>query len=438
MKKRNVFAAAVGIFMTLCMSAFASESLSGVIKEVYITDGLGDKVQCLVLTLDEEKTFNVYDDFGESVNVTTKEIQLSSNDYTPEMNGTRVTATGNDIFQGSTFYHIRPVTMLNATLMPEIVQEESVPEISVSVNGEQLVFDQPPVIRNDRTFVPIRAICEKLGASVNWDDQEKRADIFSADGSITLYIDYAAPKINGITTIIDAAPFIENGRTLVPVRVIAQTLGASVDWDGDSRSVTITQNQDMSDYSEYLKEADKPIVYDMAGGGEFKAPYINLKSADKLNSDINSLYKEYSEYAYEMSFTYSVNKNVLSLVYSVMCEEEYYFCYNIDITSGEEISLGKICEMAGLSESDFTAKTNEKCVSAFDSLFSAAEVKSAKDSGAVSEEFCNSQRSAAGRCFTSSSKWFIGSDNTVNALIYLPSLYGGDYMYAVNTGITLK
>ena len=170
----------------------------------------------------------------------------------------------------------------------------------------------------------------------------------------------------------------------------------------------------------------------------WQAPYVNLKSADKLNSDINSLYKEYSEYAYEMSFTYSVDKNVLSLVYSVMCEEEYYFCYNIDITSGEEILLGKICEMTGLSESDFTAKANEKCVSAFDSLFSAAEVKSALDSGAVSDAFYNSQRNAAGSCFTSSSKWFIGSDNTVNALIYLPSLYGGDYMYAVNTGITLK
>ena len=75
--------------MLLCGNVFALEdstTLTGIINEVYITDSMRDKVQCLVLTLDEEKAFDVYDDMGDMVHVKTNEIQLSSKDYKPDMN----------------------------------------------------------------------------------------------------------------------------------------------------------------------------------------------------------------------------------------------------------------------------------------------------------------------------------------------------------------
>ena len=441
MKKKSIIVSLFLMFFALCMNVSANGGikLSGVVNEVYIVDGMGDKVQCLVLKLDEKQTFNVYDDYGDKVDVTTDEVQLMAKNYTSEMNGTRVTAEGSDIFQGLSFYNIRPLTMSNAILTPAVnVQSEK--EISVIINGETITFDQPPIIKNDRTFVPIRTICEKLGAEVTWVADEKRADISSPDGNISLYIGYAVPRINGVSTIIDAAPFIENGRTLVPIRVISQTLGSSVDWDGENRSITIAkvQKPDISTYSEYLLDSGKAIVYDAPYGGEFKTPYINLKSAAKINDEIKSAYDEYEQYAYETSYTYSINNNVLSLVYSIMMEEELYFCFNIDITNSEKLSFNRICEMTGLSENDFINTVNLRCVSAFDSMFDKSKIGLEPENGGVPEKFYKEQRAAAEKCFNNSSQWFIGSDKTVNALICMPSLYGGDYYYAVNTGIMIK
>ena len=117
--------------MLLCGNVFAMEdntTLTGIINEVYITDGMGDKVQCLVLTLDEEKAFDVYDDMGDMVHVKTNEIQLSSKDYKPDMNGKRVTVKGNDLFQGLTYYYIRPVMMLNAKITMEEMEQSNYPD----------------------------------------------------------------------------------------------------------------------------------------------------------------------------------------------------------------------------------------------------------------------------------------------------------------------
>jgi len=120
-------------------------------------------------------------------------------------------------------------------------------EITVTVNGDKVTFDQQPIIVDGRTLVPIRAVCEKIGLQVGWDDATKRAFVWRDDQMLTLMIDSPIMKANEGSTIheetiinLDVAPKIYNGRTLLPIRAIVEFFGCDVDWDEASRTVIIT------------------------------------------------------------------------------------------------------------------------------------------------------------------------------------------------------
>ena len=119
-------------------------------------------------------------------------------------------------------------------------------EITVTVNGEQLAFDQPPVIEEGRTLVPMRAIFEALGAEVNWNDNTKTAFATIDDITVSLSIDdyYMYRKQRGKSEEeieLDVPAKLISDRTMVPARAIAEAFGANVQWDGDTRTVDITE-----------------------------------------------------------------------------------------------------------------------------------------------------------------------------------------------------
>ena len=116
----------------------------------------------------------------------------------------------------------------------------SAADISVFVNGEPLGFDVPPIIENERTLVPMRAIFEALGAEVSWDNDT--ATVTAKKDGDTLKISIGSNILykNGKATELDAPAKIVNERTLVPVRAVAESFEANVDWDGEKQSVLIT------------------------------------------------------------------------------------------------------------------------------------------------------------------------------------------------------
>ena len=102
----------------------------------------------------------------------------------------------------------------------------------VSVNEKKFTNDVAPVIRNDRTLVPIRVVTETLGGTVDWDDATK---------TVTLNIDGKEIKMT-IGVILEkygVAPTIINDRTYVPIRFVADELGAEVQWNEETKEVTI-------------------------------------------------------------------------------------------------------------------------------------------------------------------------------------------------------
>ncbi|MBQ1220483.1 MAG: copper amine oxidase N-terminal domain-containing protein, partial [Peptococcaceae bacterium] len=103
---------------------------------------------------------------------------------------------------------------------------------STAVNGEEFSNDVAPVIIGDRTMVPIRVIIESLGGAADWDEATRTVTLTIGGQVLRMVIDEI---IGGF----DAAPMIMNGRTYVPVRYIAEAVGAQVEWIEASQQIVI-------------------------------------------------------------------------------------------------------------------------------------------------------------------------------------------------------
>ncbi|MEA3421987.1 MAG: stalk domain-containing protein, partial [Acidobacteriota bacterium] len=96
-----------------------------------------------------------------------------------------------------------------------------------------------------RTVVPIRAIVEALGGTIGWENATRKVTINFKGTVIELWIDNPKAKVNGIEVWIDidnhdVKPIIVNDRTMLPLRFVAESLGCTVSWDNDTRTITIT------------------------------------------------------------------------------------------------------------------------------------------------------------------------------------------------------
>ncbi len=116
-------------------------------------------------------------------------------------------------------------------------------EITVTVDCAEVVFDQQPIILEGRTLVPMRAIFEKLGAEVTWDDSTKTATAVKDDITIKIQNQNNIMTKNSETITLDVPAQIINSRTLVPVRAISEAFGCSVDWFSDTRTVTVLSDE---------------------------------------------------------------------------------------------------------------------------------------------------------------------------------------------------
>ena len=108
-----------------------------------------------------------------------------------------------------------------------------------TVNGIQKFMDVAPFIKADRTYVPVRFLSEALGAKVDWDETTKTVTVTKGDKSVVLVIGSTIAKINGADVQMDVAPEIANGRTMLPARWVAEGLGYQVGWIPTLKQVVI-------------------------------------------------------------------------------------------------------------------------------------------------------------------------------------------------------
>ena len=129
---------------------------------------------------------------------------------------------------------------------------------TAAVDGSEVTLTAPAQIINGRTMVPIRFVAENLGFVVNWDASSKTASIGN-NGEIKLSVGSASAVVNGKSVALDAPAIIQGGRTLVPLRFVSENLGAEVAWDAATKTATITYSQQL---------VDATALYGAAAAGE--------------------------------------------------------------------------------------------------------------------------------------------------------------------------
>jgi len=129
-------------------------------------------------------------------------------------------------------------------------------QVSISVNGFLVNLSPAPVLKNGRVLVPIRGVFESLGAKVDWNEQTRQVIVTTADTTMLLEIDASSVLIDGIITPLDVPATLISSRTYVPIRIVAEYLGHKVDWDPNLRRVLITTQTQ----SAQLNNTSLPII----------------------------------------------------------------------------------------------------------------------------------------------------------------------------------
>ena len=141
----------------------------------------------------------------------------------------------------------------------------------MKVNGTDTEIDPEggtaPVIISGRTLVPIRAIIENMGGTVEWNSETRESVLKYGEDVIRLVIDSQTAYLNDTESALDTAPTIINGRTMLPIRFIAEGFGFDVDWNQEEKTITISEKavEENSDSSENdavtPTNANAPVVY---------------------------------------------------------------------------------------------------------------------------------------------------------------------------------
>lgn len=167
------------------------------------------------------------------------------------------------------------IRLLSLVLVLLLLSSAALAEpIRVLINNTPLLLPTEPIISQERTLVPLRAIFEALGARVEWDESTRTVTGILNSKVIKLQINNKTATINGVETELDVPATIVNGSTLVPVRFIAESLGSKVAWDNPTRSVLIE--------SEIFIKKDTYKVVRVIDGDTFIVDYNGVEERVRL------------------------------------------------------------------------------------------------------------------------------------------------------------
>jgi N-acetylmuramoyl-L-alanine amidase len=129
------------------------------------------------------------------------------------------------------------------------------------IQGKSVAPDVPPLIKNGRTLVPIRVVAEGLGARVGWEQSTRTATIERGNNKLILQVNSAKAIVNGREVKLDAPPTMQNQRMLLPLRFVGETLGLNVGWDNQTRTVLANQAISLEVNGQAVKNAPKFYLY---------------------------------------------------------------------------------------------------------------------------------------------------------------------------------
>lgn len=160
------------------------------------------------------------------------------------------------------------------------------------VNGEKKPVNEEgvaPVIVNGRTLLPVRAVVEEMGGTVQWDSSTQTVTLNYGEDEIKLVINSLKATLNGTEQTLDTAPAIIEGRTMLPIRFIAESFNFNVTWTEATQTVTIEKSVTTEEEPTEEKAIEEEpaegkalvVYYSATGNTKEVAGYI----ASELNAD---------------------------------------------------------------------------------------------------------------------------------------------------------
>ena len=113
-------------------------------------------------------------------------------------------------------------------------------EIKVILNGEEVVFDQGPILVNEKPMIPLRAVFEKMGASISWDNDTETVMAICRDTIVMLQIDNEKMFKLDEAIVLETPAMLVNDRTLIPIHAISDVWGSDIEWNRETNEVLIT------------------------------------------------------------------------------------------------------------------------------------------------------------------------------------------------------
>lgn len=174
-----------------------------------------------------------------------------------------------------------------------------------------------PIVKNDRTLIPVRAITEAMGGNVLWEEESQTVTLTNAANTIVLVIGSTTAYLNNEAKTLDTAPIVINDRTMLPIRFIAEAFGYVVDWDKKEQHITIT-NQIFATESPAVAPSSHPVTYTdaesisneykvklTAGNREFTATLYKNATTDALVEKLPLTLPMKDLYGREMCYRFS-------------------------------------------------------------------------------------------------------------------------------------
>ncbi len=294
--KPYVIVAATDENVNFCLDAFSKDPDSEETR--YVSDG-----GKLAVNISDETEFKGYD--GSEIADKDLESRIALITYTDSTRSIPAITTAKKVtILGAVpvvlpdLTEERPVVSEDTpTVLPDLSQDRPVvtaPEtdnaVKVTFDGEEMNFDVAPIIENGRTLVPFRAIFEKLGCEVSYSetDEGKFVEAKGNGTAIVIEIGKDSMTVNGEQKELDAPAKIVDGRTLVPLRAVSESMDCTVDWLDDVKTVSIKKN---IEFSAKIEEKDGALDIVLAGNPTTGFTWEAVE-ADAEIAEIKSEYKQ--------------------------------------------------------------------------------------------------------------------------------------------------
>jgi len=197
--------------------------------------------------------------------------------------------------------------------------------VSVVMDDKKIWFPdaQAFIDGNGRTLVPVRFVAESLGAKVGWESKTQTVPISRGEQSIKLTINEPVVQVDGKSVTLDTKAILSGGRTFVPLRFVTEVLGGQVDWDKPTDTVFIRTSEDSTAQTDQWGRL------------------IRKTKLPKNASDYPYILADVPNEMYEMDYPHSYPKDsrVSTALYSTITE---FNKHNVDIWMGRLKEFGAL------------------------------------------------------------------------------------------------